>query len=130
MILSASTINLNGPPAPTAATAAKATKAELPKELKTHSVPNESGTTLFKTIMRRVPTHEPWPHHENLDPAAFNPGNTDRDIDGRNKEKGKENSESILLVDKSLPEYWSGWDEKGRKYTAGLDTFAKIKKDE
>jgi hypothetical protein len=130
LILNASTINLNGPPAPTAATAAKATKAELPKELKTHSVPNQSGTTLFKTIMRRVPTNEPWPHHENLDPAEFTPNSTDRDVDGRNKEQGKENSESILLVDKKQPEYWSGWSGEGRKYTAGLDTFAKIKKDE
>ena len=129
LILNAGTINLNGPPAPTAATAAKAAAAVKPTALKTHSVPNSSGTTMFKTIMRRVPTNEPWAHHENLDPGTFSSGNTDRDIDGRNKAKGKENSESILLVNKSLPEYWSGR-TSGQKYTTSTDTFAKIQKEQ
>jgi hypothetical protein len=129
LVLSASTINLNGPAAPTAATAAEAEEAdeaELPKVLKTHSVPDETGSTLFDTIMRRVPTHEPWAHHENLDPQEFTPEKTDRDIDGRNEE----NSESILLVDKDLPEYWSGWTDDKQKYTTSTDTFSKTKKDE
>lgn len=30
------------------------------------------------SIMRRVPTHEPWDHHENIDPTAFKPEKTDR----------------------------------------------------
>jgi hypothetical protein len=129
LVLSASTINLNGPAAPEAATAAEAEEAEeaeLPKVLKTHSVPDETGSTLFDTIMRRVPTHEPWAHHENLDPQEFTPEKTDRDIDGRNEE----NSESILLVDKDLPEYWSGWTDDKQKYTTSTDTFSKTKKDE
>jgi len=125
LVLSASTINLNGPSAPTAATAAEAAEAELPKVLKTHSVPDEKGSKLFNTIMRRVPTHEPWAHHENLDPEQFTPEKTDRDIDGRNEE----NSESILLVDKNLPEYWSGSPADKQKYTTSTDTFAKVKKD-
>jgi len=75
--------------------------------------------------MRRVPTHEPWAHHENLDPEQFTPEKTDRDIDGRNEE----NSESILLVDKNLPEYWSGSPADKQKYTTSTDTFAKVKKD-
>jgi hypothetical protein len=126
LVLSASTINLNGPAAPTAATAVEAAEAELPKVLKTHSVPDETGSTLFDTIMRRVPTHEPWAHHENLDPQQFTPEKTDRDIDGRNEE----NSESILLVDQDLPEYWSGWTDDKQKYTTSTDTFSKTKKDE
>jgi len=126
LVLSASTINLNGPAAPTAATAAEAAEAELPKVLKTHSVPDEKGSKLFNTIMRRVPTHEPWAHHENLDPKQFTPEKTDRDIDGRNEE----NSESILLVDKNLPEYWSGQPADKQKYTTSTDTFAKIQKEE
>jgi hypothetical protein len=126
LVLSASTINLNGPAAPTAATAAEAAEAELPKVLKTHSVPDEKGSKLFNTIMRRVPTHEPWAHHENLDPKQFTPEKTDRDIDGRNEE----NSESILLVDKNLPEYWPGSPDGKQKYTISTDTFAKIKKDQ
>ena len=129
LVLSASTINLNGPAAPTASTAAEAKEAEeaeLPKVLKTHSVPDEKGSKLFNTIMRRVPTHEPWAHHENLDPKQFTPEKTDRDIDGRNEE----NSESILLVDKNLPEYWSGQPADKQKYTTSTDTFAKIQKEE
>ena len=102
-------IHMNGPGA---ATAAEASEAELPKELKTHSVPNEEGNELAQTIMRRVPTHEPWPHHENLDPEKYKPEKTDRDIDGRNED----NSESIL----ETPEYW-------KKYTTETDTFAKVK---
>jgi hypothetical protein len=128
LVLSASKINLNGPAAPTAATAAEAEEAEeaeLPKVLKTHSVPDETGSTLFDTIMRRVPTHEPWAHHENLDPEQFTPEKTDRDIDGRNED----NSESILLVDKNLPEYWSGNPDDKQKYTTITDTFAKINKE-
>jgi hypothetical protein len=126
LVLSASKINLNGPAAPTAATAAEAAEAELPKVLKTHSVPDETGSTLFDTIMRRVPTHEPWAHHENLDPEQFTPEKTDRDIDGRNEE----NSESILLVDKDLPLYWPGWTDDKQKYTTSTDTFAKINKEQ
>lgn len=34
------------------------------------------------TITKRVPQHEPWPHHENLDPIAFKPEFTDREIPG------------------------------------------------
>jgi hypothetical protein len=30
------------------------------------------------SIMRRVPTHEPWDHHENIDPSQFTPDKTDR----------------------------------------------------
>jgi hypothetical protein len=123
LVLSAGTINLNGPAAPTAVTAAvaatpgsaevasEASEAELPKELKTHSVPNEEGSELTQTIMRRIPTHEPWPHHENLDPVKFKPDQTDRDIDGRNE------SNSSSIADPA--ELW-------KKYTTVTDTFAKI----
>jgi hypothetical protein len=30
--------------------------------------------------MKRVPTFEPYPHHENLDPASFVAGKTDREV--------------------------------------------------
>jgi len=125
LVLKASKINLNGPAAPEASTAATAAEAELPKVLKTHSLPDEYGEKLSSTIMRRVPTHEPWAHHENLDPQKFTPEKTDRDIDGRNEE----NSESILLIDKNQPEYWSGWSADKQKYTTSTDTFAKINKE-
>jgi hypothetical protein len=106
IIETGSQIHMNGP------TAATANIATLPKVLKTHSVPDEEGAELFQTIMRRVPTHEPWPHHENLDPEKYKPEKTDRDIDDRYEG----NSESIV----ETPEYW-------KKYTTETDTFAKIK---
>jgi hypothetical protein len=103
-------IHMNGP---TAATASDASEAELPKELKVHSVPDQEGSELFQTIMRRVPTHEPWPHHENLDPEKFKPEKTDRDIESRNEGT----SDSMNFT----PEYW-------KKYSTSTDTFAKIGK--
>jgi hypothetical protein len=56
-------------------------KAEAAVVLKTLKVPTELGATL-ESIMARVPTHEPWPHHENLDPKSFLPTKTDRDAGG------------------------------------------------
>jgi hypothetical protein len=52
--------------------------AEAAEPLKTIQVPTELGETI-EAIMARVPMHEPWPHHENLDPNAFTPNKTDRD---------------------------------------------------
>lgn len=109
--ISGGNINFNGPTASTADSASAASEAELPKELKTHSVPDEEGSELTQSIMRRIPTHEPWPHHENLDPVKFKPDQTDRDIDDRNE------SNSSSIADPA--ELW-------KKYTTGTDTFAKI----
>lgn len=106
IIETAPVIHMNGP------TAATAAIAELPKELKTHSVPDEEGAELFQTIMRRVPTHEPWPHHENLDPQKFKPDLTDRDAEGRYED----NTDTMNFT----PDYW-------KKYTATEDTFIRIK---
>lgn len=39
-------------------------------------------TTDINTIMLRVPTHEPWDHHENIDPDKFSPTNTDIQVNG------------------------------------------------
>lgn len=114
-IETASAIHMNGPGAAEAEAASTASQAELPLPLKTHSVPDQEGSELVQTIMRRLPIHEPWPHHENLDPVQFKPDQLDRDIDGRYEE----NSDSILVT----PEYF-------KKYTTITDTFAKIKGDD
>jgi hypothetical protein len=86
-------------------------KASIPLNSKTHSLPDSSGEPFTESIMRRVPTNEPWPHHENLDPQKFKPENTNKDVDGRYSD----NSDSIVAPG----EYW-------KKYTTGTDTFAKI----
>jgi len=106
LVLSASSINLNGPAAPEAATAEVAEKAELPDPLSTHSVPDEQGDEFVQTIMQRVPTAEPWPHHENLDPLNFKSDMTDREAED----------------DIAVPEFWS-------VYSTAIDTFSKSKKD-
>jgi hypothetical protein len=37
--------------------------------------------TQLKSIMRRIPMHEPWYKHENIDPLSVKPGFTDREGD-------------------------------------------------
>ena len=61
-----------------------AASAELPQVLKTHVLPGPPhGDPYATVIMRRVPTHESYPQHENIDPMAYKPDLTDRDVDGR-----------------------------------------------
>jgi hypothetical protein len=40
---------------------------------------NFYAATKISSIMRRVPTHEPWDDHENINPAAYKPEKTGRD---------------------------------------------------
>ena len=115
IIETATAIHMNGPAASSAGTAGSASTAELPKELKIHSLPNEAGEDLTQSIMRRVPTHEPWPHHENLDPEKFKSEETDRDIGGRYKDT----SESVTSSMNFTPDYWNA-------YTTSIDTFTKL----
>jgi hypothetical protein len=92
-IETASVIHMNGPAAATAAAAAApggataASEAVLPKILKTHSLPDlpaPNEDDVDKTvIVRRMPTAEPYPFHENLDATKVKPDLTDRDVDGR-----------------------------------------------
>jgi hypothetical protein len=74
IIETAPKIHMNGP---------AASVALKPKELKTHLLPTDDSGSIGNLIMRRVPTHEPYPQHENLDPLKYKPAKTDRDIDGR-----------------------------------------------
>lgn len=39
--------------------------------------PGMTHPVMFDSIMKRVPQHEPWPHHENYDPRSFKPEMTD-----------------------------------------------------
>lgn len=77
----ASQIHMNGP---------EATAAEPPPELPLFNLPNRkasagwSNGSFFakdvadiKSIMQRVPTHEPWPQHENVNPVQFSAAATD-----------------------------------------------------
>lgn len=70
--------------------------------LQTIQAPTELGGSV-ESIMKRVPMHEPWPHHENLDPLSFKPDQTDREV----------------LTPIPLPDAW-------KKYSLINDTFDKF----
>ena len=85
LVASGSAIHLNGP---AAAAPASAENAEIPPDLPLFTLPNRKAsagwsnknfyaTTPIKSIMQRVPTHEPWPQHENINPPQFTPAATD-----------------------------------------------------
>ena len=66
-------INLNSGKAGTAGTATP------PEPLPTIDNPTETDGTTITSIMARIPTTEPYPHHENLDGSMFKPDATDRE---------------------------------------------------
>jgi predicted chitinase len=85
VLVSGSNVHLNGP---AAGAPNIATSAEPPPDLPLFSLPNKQvsygwsdgkfyNTGTIKTIMQRVPTHEPWPQHENVNPTKFSPAATD-----------------------------------------------------
>lgn len=91
-IETAAQIHMNGPTAAVATSAANAEtapEAHLPKVLTVHTLPNLPSPTAkddpsdIISILRRIPTPEAYPHHENLDPLTFKPDNLDRDSKGR-----------------------------------------------
>jgi hypothetical protein len=73
---------------------------------------NSTGGKI-SSIMKRIPNHEPWPQHENLDPMFMTNSSTDR-----------ENSEAIKFTANSnnqlVPKYYT-------VYTTATDTFTKYK---
>jgi hypothetical protein len=96
----AAAIHMNGPGA------ASAGSATPPEALSTFANPDETESTI-DSIMLRIPSHEPWPHHENLDPLSFKPDMTDREAGS----------------DIAVPDAWNA-------YSTVTDTFAKIKGNE
>ena len=65
-----------------AAKAIASTVASLATVLPTIKIPNFSqsaGEVYVQSILPRVPSVEPWPHHENLDPMQFLTELTDRE---------------------------------------------------
>jgi len=85
LIASGEQIHLNGP---AAAGPGAVESPELPPTMPIFSLPNRrsdagwSDGKFYKaqsinSIMQRVPTHEPWDQHENINPVQFNPTGTD-----------------------------------------------------
>jgi len=61
-------VHMNGPAANIAQTA---------EPLILHTLPADNNTVI-NVIMKRVPQHEPWPHHENLNPPRYTGEQTNR----------------------------------------------------
>jgi hypothetical protein len=78
--------------------------AEIVEALKLFQLPDELGMLSIQSVMLRVPQHEPWAHHENLDPENFTAEKTD------------------ILAGQDIPV-----PENYNKYTATTDTFEKLK---
>lgn len=90
-IESAAKIHMNGP---AAEAPIMAEAAEAPPLLPTYSLPNRSPSAgwsfgkfykseSISSIMHRVPTHEPWEQHENINPSQFTPAATDTSLQSR-----------------------------------------------
>ena len=84
----ATQIHMNGPTADPANSAEPADSATPAVALPTYSLPNRdqsmgwANKNFYKasdliSIMKRVPTHEPWDQHENINPNQFSPDATD-----------------------------------------------------
>jgi hypothetical protein len=84
-----------------------ATEAGSAEALSMFELPTEVDGEVLETILLRVPTTEPYPHHENLDPESFKIDMTDR-----------ESAEAAVV-----PDYWPGAEEV--TYSTTTDTFAK-----
>jgi hypothetical protein len=95
----ATVIQMNGASAAKATAATVATLSGTPELLPLFSLPNRDkdagwtggnfySTDPIKSIMQRVPTHEPWGQHENLNPATFSPTGTDSVAGTANKKAG------------------------------------------
>ena len=109
--VSGGNINFNGPAANTAASAGTASDVTLPEPLPTFDNPTPDNSevpaiagTPITSIMVRIPTTEPYPLHENLDPVNLTPDLTDRD-----------NSDSTVTI----PDGW-------QKYSTATDPFSKV----
>lgn len=71
------------------------------------NVYNDKGGQIV-SIMKRIPNQEPWPQHENLDPASFTIAKTDRETTARFTFAGSK--------DPKVPKYFN-------QYTTTTDSF-------
>ena len=84
-------VHMNGP------AASPANPAQEVEQLNTVMLPRiQAGGVIsgYESILTRSPQHEPWPHHENLDPLSFKKIFTDRESPG-----GLPSSDRVLTPD-------------------------------
>jgi hypothetical protein len=83
LTVTGSTINLNGPAAAKGVAAKKLTTHDNPvtsSKEKWEGKNRYQSKTPVKSIMKRIPMHEPWLLHENQAPQLLTPTNTDREV--------------------------------------------------
>jgi len=73
-------VHMNGPQAAPAAQAQ--TVDPLATVTLPYIVPGNYQPVSYQSILTRAPQHEPWPHHENMDPLAYKKPETDRESPG------------------------------------------------
>jgi len=116
ILVSGSNIHLNGP---SAAAPATASAASTPAHLTINSLPDKQvpygwsdgkfyNTGTIKTIMQRVPTHEPWPQHENVNPTKFSSAATDVTLADRSAQGVPPNPASGTQEPANQPEIQPG----------------------
>jgi hypothetical protein len=109
-------IHMNGP---AAAQATAATAASTPSPLGLFSLPNRSAGAgwgdgnyynagSIASIMQRVPTHEPWDQHENIDPVRFTKTFTDTVIGQSNGNVSNSSAnQAVPKPNGDVPADWS-----------------------
>jgi uncharacterized protein (DUF2345 family) len=118
-LATASDIHLNGPAASSAKSATAADSATIPSALPRYYLPNrqkDSGwddgkfykATDLNSIMKRVPTHEPWDHHENVNRSLFEPTLTDTDAPTPTKQQKQKGTGPVSPVTQSPGEAGRG----------------------
>jgi len=73
-------IHMNGPAAAPAAPALEV--IPLPTVTLPYVFPGSTIPVTYESILTRAPQHEPWPHHENMNPLAYKKPETDREAPG------------------------------------------------
>lgn len=116
VLISGSNVHLNGP---AAAAPAIAESADPPARLSMFALPDKQvqygwsdgkfyNTGTIKTIMQRVPTHEPWPQHENVNPTKFSSQSTDVTLADRSSQGVAPNPASGTQEPANQPEIVPG----------------------
>lgn len=83
--------------------------------------PTPAGPALQAFIPLRVPKHEPWAYHENLDPENFMPDKTQAVLPESPNEQTEEGKNQVIEPK------WPEIPEAFGKYTTVTDTFAQVK---
>ena len=121
-------IHMNGP----AAAPAVIAKDVIPLETINlpYVFPSIPTPVAYPSIVPRAPQHEPWPHHENMDPLTFKKDETDRESPGGLNSadrvltpdtflKNKEGAKSSTTVGGSGGGISSGFNNSGGSASAG-----------